>query len=139
MAFTGDTRALEAFAAAVKALGSTVPEIAKRAALKLKDALDSEFARRVDPYEKRWKSLAASTRKNKRGGAGRMQTGAEVKAVGNTIVMTVPEPAEYHQGGTRKMPARPIFPKMNGELPSVYEAAIDAVAAEVISKNEKGM
>jgi len=87
-----------------------------------------------DPYGNPWASL-----KTPRFGAGplvktgRMQGGLRRKVIGDGFTLRTPARyATYHQTGTRKMVARPIFP--TGELPDAWLSAFDRIAEEAINR-----
>jgi len=110
-------------------------EIAERAAPKIAEALEEQYALGQDPYGAPWASLQPSTLK-KHGpppltDSGDMKSGTDAVSAGPQIIATAPEPADYHQGGTRSMPARPILPNENQGLPSSWEKALKEAASEV--------
>lgn len=115
--------------------------VAQKAAPKVSAAIEEQFALGLDPYGAPWAPLADSTLK-KHGpppltdtGEMRGETGAV--AAGKTIVASSPEPADFHQHGTRTMPARPVLPSEQQGLPQSWERAIKDAQAEVEAEIQK--
>lgn len=109
--------------------------VAEKAAPKIAAALEEQFALGLDPYGTPWAPLAPSTLK-KHGpppltDSGEMRDHTDAVSAGPNIIATSPEPAEFHQSGTHRMPAREILPNENEGLPQSWHAAIDEAKAEV--------
>lgn len=86
--------------------------------------IERQFSAGSDPYGAAWAPLA-------RGGqshlieTGTMLASLVVTSTGKEIQMSMDSPAPYHQSGTSRMPARPIFPD-EGQIPPSWEAIIQA-------------
>lgn len=116
----------------LKKIKDAPAKIAAAAAGRLRTQIAHEFAEGVAPDGQRWKPLgqAALRRHAPPAFAGsRMGADATVTVVGTKVVMTVPHPAEFHQG------TRPMLPS-GDELPESYEAALSAAADDVLSSLE---
>lgn len=118
--------------ARIEELGSSAEEAARLSAERLGYVIEEDqFAPGVDPYGRRWAPL-------KRGGAshltktGAMRASVKATASGNTVTTTVDSPAQFHQHGTSRMPARQVLPEAGNALPEKYQATIEQAAREVM-------
>ncbi len=99
------------YAKTLRQLGRTVPaRMARVAASALTAKLQAGFDAGSDPYGNGWAPLAT-------GGAshleksGAMRAGTRVvPASGSGLNMLAPSPANFHQSGTSRMPARRVLP-----------------------------
>jgi|GEM_PF-3730230 len=137
MGMTGDFSGLAKAAADFQALPNKVAKIAAAAAPKIAKLLAKEFVAGTDPDGGAWAALAISTRARGRSAppltdSGAMRGSVEVVGRGLEIYATVESPAEFHQGGTGSMPARPILP--DDSLPATWDTAITAVAKRILPK-----
>ena len=155
----GDFVRLRAAIVKIKSLASTVPQVARVAAVELRAQVTQEFATGSSPYGTRWKPLAPAT--IKRWGphavlvlTGAMSGGVTSEASGDTIKLSAPSPAFLHQRGWRRAlrkpkkskrkgvhvatithgtggPARPIFP--DGRVPNSWRQAIRRIARRYVT------
>jgi hypothetical protein len=123
----------------VRKLNGAVPRAAKLARSKIDRVVKREFRLAKDPYGTPWAPLARSNRQPLKG-TGKMRRSLSVTVQGNVLRLKLPHPAQYHQHGTPKMPARPIFPAPGTELPPDYvRALVDAAeAAAKMKGSSKG-
>ncbi len=137
------TLAMQSASRAIRALSRVPAQASARAATELRAVVVEQEAeaREVDPYERPWKPLAASTVRTKRGDTrilrdtGKMLDELEIRPMsgaGLSLTFGAPQSA-FHQIGTKNMPARPLIP--TGPLPRSWseaiEQAIDAELSEV--------
>jgi hypothetical protein len=116
-----------------------LPElVAQRAAPKIADLVESEYANGQDPYGVPWAPLAPATLKTHGPppltDSGAMRTGTNVVSAGPQIIATAPDPAGYHQSGTGRMPARPILPNDADGIPQSWERALAQAEIEIESE-----
>lgn len=109
--------------------------VAERAAPKIADILEAQFELGLDPYGVPWAPLARSTLK-KHGpppltDSHEMRDHTDAVSAGNQIIATSPDPSQFHQHGTARIPARPILPTEQGGLPYAWEIAILQAEAEL--------
>lgn len=121
---------LEALAAAFDSLAADAPRLLGEAAAEGgTEALAAEFENEADPSGNPWAKRVPPT------GSwpiltktGKMRGSRTAKAFPSAAEFTVNTPAEYHQGGTRRMVARPILPA--GSLPEPWRVAIEKAVHE---------
>lgn len=101
----------------------------------IKRLIEEQFITGMNPYGGRWAPLRPATLAKGRTpppltATGRMRASVRVSPVrGSGIQLSIDElPAGYHQGGTRRMVARPIFPEFS--LPNKWRAAIRRAVKE---------
>jgi phage virion morphogenesis protein len=130
---------LSAVADLVAQVGRAPELVAQRAAPKIAEKIEEQFALGLDPYGAPWTPLAESTKK-KHGAppltdTGEMRAHTDAVSAGPNIIATSDTPAEFHQHGshyaTHNMPARPILPNEAQGLPQTWEHAIQEASAEI--------
>lgn len=104
---------------------------ARRCEKKFEGLVVQQFWDGVDPYGRRWAPLAESTRKRGRTPPpltdnGDMLESLSIRVQGTSVELSMDTPFEYHQAGTGKMPARPIFP-----YEGLPESWVDAIEESV--------
>lgn len=104
----------------------------------VRDLIDDRFDARATPSGVPW-----APRKPPTGTwpllekTGAMRRGFQVRAQTTGVTVTnTQEYAQFHQTGTRYMPARPILPR--GPLPSWWRSYLDLVVAETLKKIVEG-
>lgn len=122
MGLTGGFDGLNDAQVALQSLDGMPERLAQRAAGEIADVLDQEFSSGVDPYGDPWADLKAGGRSHLTE-SGAMHAGSTVYARGTDVVIHVPSPGGFHQGGTRYMVARPIEPTNDRGMPPAYELA----------------
>jgi hypothetical protein len=121
----GDTQ-LRGMLSALRALGSgaVVREAAKKVAPVLQELGDRPWQRRASVEGEPWQARTRRYYHSQLEKTGRTRRSLRSRAVGTNIVTSVTTPyARFHQKGTPRMVARPIFPTTN-ELPAVWAARI---------------
>jgi hypothetical protein len=124
-----DLGSLEGVIGGLEGLRDLVPEIALEASIEIFETIDSSFTLGADPYGETWAPLAPATIAKGRTpppltDTGAMREGLRVSVTQDAIVASLPDPAGYHQTGTRHMPARPVLPDDARGLPDAWRAAI---------------
>jgi hypothetical protein len=112
-----------------RAQKTLVPEVAKRLAPKIDELNQQQYAQGTDPYGAKWAAkkdgspsfLTAS---------GAMKASATVVPGVDKIVGKTLSPAPFHQGGTKHMEARPIYPDRG--MPVLWREAVDLTVAQTI-------
>ena len=126
----------KAIIAALQALDN-IPQIAlKRSELRIKRLVEAQLDQGRDPYGETWAPLAPATVAKGRNpppltNTGAMRKSLQVTASGASITCSIDDPAFFHQGGTKNMPARKIFPAEG--IPPEWEKAIAEAVEEVIT------
>lgn len=127
----------------LRELADVPSRAARQAAEGIDEAIQRQFDDGVDPYGAAWEPLAESTiarTPDREGGpldnTGAMRAGIVVApSSGAGIAITFDaDYAQYHQTGTKSMPARKILPEE--ELPEEWE---DAIAEAVHDAAERTM
>ena len=137
---TGDDAALRGLLAAIKAFGqgAVVREAAKKLAPVLQELGDRPWQRRADPDGAPWAPRKRVYPHPILEKTGRTRTSLRSRAVGTSVVTTVTPPfARFHQTGTRKMAARPIFPTRN-TLPPVWAARVRKTITDHLASAVRG-
>lgn len=119
-------------------------QTAGRAAPAIAHLIDQEFTTGRDPYGRAWAPLKQSTlAKGRRPppltDTGAMRAGVDVKPMqgaGIAITFANAVPAVFHQGGTRKMVARPPLP--GGTFPATWARALETAGTAEITKTVRG-
>ena len=106
---------------ALEDIPNAIDGIAKETVENIKGLILEEFDKSADPFGNPWIPNKAGTQTLVRTGA--MRSSLIVMADGKEIFISMDEPANYHQTGTYKMPARPILPE--DELPKEWEAVLE--------------
>lgn len=104
--------------------------VAEKAAPKIAEKMEEQAELGLDPYGARWAPLADGSASYLYD-SGDMREGTDAVSAGATIIATAPSPAEFHQHGTHRMPARPVLPNEEQGLPQSWQEAIDEAKAEV--------
>ena len=124
---------LGAFSAALSGLAADAPRLLGEAVAEGGTAaITAEFAQEADPAGNPWARRKPPTgswpilRKT-----GRMYGSVTARPLPSAAEFTVDTPAEFHQGGTRRMVARPLLPK--GKLPEPWRVAIGEAVRERIA------
>lgn len=133
--FTGSHAQLDAWIAKLRASDGVMQDISASLAEESITLVSEGFRAEKDPYGSSW-----AARKSNGGRALLVATGSlrgsfhssGVSSSGFTISSGVAY-SEYHQGGTRRMPARMMVPRPN-DLPREWEQAYDDVALDVIEE-----
>lgn len=132
-----DPKALEKMVETLESLGSIPSQAAPEAAKKIESLIQAQFDAGTDPYGRRWaaKKDGSPSYLEK---SGDLRKGVRVQPTsGAGIAVTVDMPyGEYHQTGTRYMPARKILPD-EGDLPEEWHDAIEEALDETIDKKVK--
>ncbi len=128
MGLTGNFAGLERAAARVSGLVEVPRKLKTYARSRLQRAVAREFRGAKDPYGRAWAPLSPRSGGGKKRPLwrGDMRKSLKVRVSGNTLVISVDSPAQYHQVGRHNMPARPIFPTHG--LPESYRAALREAA-----------
>lgn len=131
MSLTGPIGGLANLAHQIAGLAKLPRAVVGRVAYAIRGELEHEFRAGVDPYGNAWAPLAASTVRRGRTpppltDKGVMRAATRVDPVQDGVVITVPNPATFHQTGWSHGPARPIVP--TGDMPPSWGAAIDGAA-----------
>lgn len=132
----GDTLDLGPLIVQLDGMSDAAQEVAQLAADNLQDVLEQQFDAGVDPYGQTWAPLKDGSASNLTASGG-MRSSARATAQGSLVTLTVDDPAGYHQHGTSRMTARQILPE-DGELPPMYEEAVQAAADEVMNQKLAG-
>lgn len=119
-----------AIADVVRRVGQMPELVAERAAPKIADLLEQQAESGTDPYGVPWAPLRDGTRSYLYD-SGAMREGTDAVSAGTQIIASSPTPAEFHQGGTRRMPARPVLPNDGSGLPLSWELAIEQAEREL--------
>lgn len=110
--------------------------VARDAAPAIAADIDREFGAGQDPYGRAWAPLSPATLARGRRPPPLTATGAMRASLmtrsmsGIGIGLQIGGPASLHQSGTRRMPARPIFPADG--LPEKWVAALRAATERAI-------
>lgn len=130
---TGDFAGLETLRGALEGLEDVIPRICDKAGEKIEAAVDAQFSAGTDPYGTPWAPLASGqpSHLTKSGG---MRSSVVVVVGTDRIETIVADPAGYHQGGTRRMVARPIIPTEARGLPDTWDDAITEAGLEVLDE-----
>jgi phage gpG-like protein len=123
---TGSDAPLRGMLSALAAFGQgkVVRELAKKLAPELQALGDRPWQRRADPDGAPWVPRKGRYLHPMLEKTGRTRRSLRARASGTSVVTSVSTPyARFHQTGTRKMAARPIFPTRN-ELPPVWAARV---------------
>jgi len=118
--------------------GGLVKKINEAAAPRITDAILAHWAAGQDPYGNPWANLANGQR-SYLFATGEMLASLKVRISGYQIVWSIDDPSQYHQYGTRRMPARKLFPDDADNPPEAYAAAVEQAFDEVLEKTFKGL
>jgi hypothetical protein len=117
--------------ASVDAVANSFNDFADAVERNIADAIQEQFDAGVGPDGEAWEPLA-------NGGPSHLTDSGDMRGSvvvthvgGGEVSVTVDDPADYHQRGTYKMPARQILPE-DDTMPASWEAAIEAAAEEVL-------
>ena len=123
------------FSRALRALADVPSRVASEGAAAITVRLQQQFAKGADPYDNAWKALATGEASHlTKSGAMSGATKATPMA-GAGIALESPSPANFHQGGTSRMPARPVLP--SGPLPASWRADLQALYSRLLSEGLK--
>lgn len=105
------------------------------------EAADAQLARQyrteTGPSGAKWAPKKRPNGKPTLEASGDMKAGTKAeRGPGPTVLLSVPDPAQYHQSGTSRMVARPILP--NGSLEGEWQEAIDEAAHKAIHETFEG-
>lgn len=64
--------------------------------------------------------------------SGDMRAGSQVVAGVKGVTVRIPKPGGFHQGGTSRMPARPLVPEGDSLPPDWQKAAEDATRSVIV-------
>lgn len=123
---TGSDAPLRGMLAALKAFGqgAVVREAAKKLAPVLQELGDRPWQRRADPDGAPWAPRKRTYPHSLLEKTGKTRRSLRSRASGTSVITTVSTPfARFHQTGTRKMAARPLFPAQQA-LPPVWAARV---------------
>ncbi len=139
MAISGDFAKMGLLRANLGKLAAVPSQVASDASAKIATLIEHEFVAGQDPYGNGWAALKPATlRKGRRPppltDAGTMRDSVKVSPMpGSGIAITIDEPANIHQTGSKFMVARPILPSAG--FPATWSAAIrDATQARIREK-----
>ncbi len=139
MAISGDFAKMGRLRSNIGKLAEVPSQVAKDASTKIAAAIEQEFVAGQDPYGKSWAALKPATLRKGRRAPPLSDTHAMRDSVkvapmpGAGISITIDEPANIHQGGSKWMAARPILPSAG--FPATWSAAIrDATQARIREK-----
>jgi hypothetical protein len=124
MSDDADIKALIAGLEAIDA--GAIDAVSAQAAQPILFLIDNEFVTGTDPYGNAWNAPNNL-----------LDTGAMISTltVSNNLEISIGGPADYHQSGTSRMPARKILPNSDEELPlSWLQALADATDKVIGSK-----
>lgn len=137
---TGGDTALRGMLNALGALGSgkVVREAAKNLAPVLQELGDRPWQQRASVEGSPWAPRKAAYLHPILEKTGRTRRSLRSRASGTSVVTSVRTTyARFHQTGTRRMSARPIFPTAN-ELPAVWSARIRKSLTETMKSAIRG-
>lgn len=109
----------------IKKLTQDIPALtkltARKAEEKVKQAILDHWQAGQDPYGKEWAPLA-NGQPSYLYDTGDMQESLSTRVNNNgNLIYGIDSPANYHQSGTGRMPARKLFP--DDDLPETYKQA----------------
>ena len=138
---TGDIQGLFTLAARLKSSDGLLLKTSQKCAAEFSKMVEANFAAGRDPYGSGWAALAPSTRARGRTppaltDTGRMRWSSRVFGEATRILFEIDSPAVFHQFGTGRMPARPIYP-IDG-LPDSWRDLITRVARETVTDHFTG-
>lgn len=137
---TGNDTALRGMLNALGALGSgkVVREAAKNLAPVLQELGDRPWQQRASVEGAPWAARKSAYLHPILEKTGRTRRSLRSRANRTNVTTSVATPyARFHQTGTRKMVARPIFPTAN-ELPAVWAARIRKSLTETLKSATRG-
>lgn len=109
--------------------GAVVRELARKLAPELQSLGDRPWQRRASVEGAPWAPRKRPALHSLLERTGRTRRSLRSRASGTSVVTSVSTPyARFHQTGTRRMTARPIFP--TGELPAVWRARLQKIAVD---------
>lgn len=120
------------FAKTCRALLSVAAQVATESASELTGELQAQFDRGAGPYGDGWAALKSGAPSHLEA-SGAMRGGTRVRPNGGAgLAMEAPPPANFHQSGTRNMPARKVIPD-NG-LPASWRAILQRIYSDRLRK-----
>lgn len=127
-----DRKALDRLAEALGELASVPSRVVPTVAPKIESMLREQFDDGVDPYGEPWAPLATGDQSYLQKTGDMLSTLDVTGQRGAGIRITIDPPANFHQTGTARMPARKILPEE--ELPEEWSDAIDDAVADDAKK-----
>jgi hypothetical protein len=119
-------------ARALRALADVPSRMSREGAAAITSRMQSQFSQGADPYGATWKALATGEAAHLiRSGAMSAATKATPMA-GGGLTLDAPSPANFHQAGTSRMPARPVLPAKG--LPATWRADLQAIYSRIIGE-----
>lgn len=137
---TGSDAAIRAAAAKLHKVGAgrLALAVAQKVAPVLQSLSDRPWQRRASVEGEQWAPRKRRYYHPLLEKTGRTRRSLKSRAMGTNVVTSVKTPyAHFHQTGTRKMAARPIFP-VGDSLPAVWAARIRKTIAESIEEALRG-
>ena len=132
----GNFERLHTIAAGLERLASEgVRDAEHRASVAVFQTIEKQFAAGESAEGEKWAPLAKGGPSHLQD-TGKMKRSLGVRGIGRGISVTIDKPAGYHQGGTRRMPARPIAP-VNAS-PSSWDEAVKNAVREVVVQTIRG-
>lgn len=134
MAFTGDFRSLTQMMGSINKLGFAVRN---RVAIAVKDEmnvlLEEQFDQGIGPDGEPWAPLRPSTLRRGRtppplSDTRKMRGDVRAVRVGTNVAIESEVPAGFHQHGTSRMAARPMWPE--GDMPERWSVRVALAANE---------
>lgn len=111
-------RHLDALIERVRALRTLPSAVARRAAPKIKAAIDAQIARGQAPDGTTWKPTKKGEKPLRNAAKA-----VDVTSSNSKVIVTLTGPEVFHNSGTGKDPKRQILPR-NGEVPEHYARAV---------------
>lgn len=101
----------------------------------IKQVVEAQYDQGKGPDGEKWADKADGSPSNLQK-SGAMRSGSQVIAGVKGVSVRIPKPGGFHQGGTSRMPARPLVPD-GDQLPPEWERAAQEAAANVIREGLK--
>jgi hypothetical protein len=101
----------------------------------IQQVVESQYDQGKGPDGEKWANKADGTPSNLQK-SGVMRSRSQVVAGVKGVTVRIPSPGGWHQGGTSRMPARPLVPE-GDQLPREWEKAAQEAAAAVIREGLK--
>jgi hypothetical protein len=133
-----DLRPLERLIAGLEQLAeSGVQDITAELEPEIQEVVDDQYAEGRGPEGETWAPLKRSGRPSHLQDTGDMSAASRALRGVKGVTVTIPSPAQFHQGGTSRMVPRKLVP--DGEpLPRRWGEAAREVSVSVIAEKLKG-